>query len=404
MYDAIVIGARCAGASTAMLLARKGYKVLLADRATFPSDVPRGHFIHKHGPGRLHRWGLLDQVLTTGCPPVTSITMDFDDFPLVGRDLSIDDVAMGYGPRRSALDKVLLDAAVEAGAELREGFVVEDFVTDGERLAGIRGRDKRGGAVATERAHITIGADGRNSRLARAVQAPTYEATPALACWYFSYWGDVPESEGLEIYLRQRSVIFAFPTNHGLFAIFVGWPIEEFHAVRSDIEGHVMEALARVPALAERVRSGRREERFYGTADVPNFLRRPHGPGWALVGDAGCHKDPYLALGICDALRDSEFLVDAVDEGLSGRRPLEEALGAYERRRNEATLDEYQQNLQLARLQPPPAEVMQLRAALRGDQETTNQFFRAREGMIPYETFFNPENLQRIMAKAQDKT
>ncbi len=152
------------------------------------------------------------------------------------------------------------------------------------------------------------------------------------------------------------------------------------------------------------MRSGRREERFYGTADVPNFLRRPHGPGWALVGDAGCHKDPYLALGICDALRDSEFLVDAVDEGLSGRRPLEEALGAYERRRNEATLDEYQQNLQLARLQPPPAEVMQLRAALRGDQETTNQFFRAREGMIPYETFFNPENLQRIMAKAQDKT
>jgi 2-polyprenyl-6-methoxyphenol hydroxylase-like FAD-dependent oxidoreductase len=166
MYDAIVVGARCAGAPTAMLLARKGYKVLLVDRATFPSEVPRGHFIHRHGPGRLHRWGLLDRILATGCPPVTATILDFDDFPLVCRELLIEGVAMGYGPRRSALDKVLLDAAVEAGAELREGFVVEDFATEGARLVGIRGRDKRGSTVATERAHITIGADGRNSRLA----------------------------------------------------------------------------------------------------------------------------------------------------------------------------------------------------------------------------------------------
>ena len=163
MYDAIIIGARCAGASTAMLLARKGYKVLLADRATFPSDIPQGHFIHKHGPGRLHRWGLLDRVVSTSCPPVTSTTWDADDFPLVGRELMVDGVAMGYGPRRSALDNVLVEAAVEAGAELREGFVIEDFPADGERVGGIRARDKRGGAVTTEWARVTIGADGRNS-------------------------------------------------------------------------------------------------------------------------------------------------------------------------------------------------------------------------------------------------
>jgi flavin-dependent dehydrogenase len=231
-----------------------------------------------------------------------------------------------------------------------------------------------------------------------------YEASPAVACWYFSYWGDVPDIEGLEIYRRQRSVIFAFPTSHGLFAIFIGWPIEEFHAVRSNIEKHFMAVIGRVPALAERVRSGRRVERFYGTANVPNFLRKAHGPGWALVGDAGCHKDPYLALGVCDALRDAEFLVDAIDEGLSGRRPLDEALADYERRRNEATLADYHENLQQARLQPLPVEVLQLRAALRSDPEATNQFFMAREGMIPRETFFNSENLQRIRAKAQAKT
>ena len=162
-----------------------------------------------------------------------------------------------------------------------------------------------------------------------------------------------------------------------------------------------MATISHVPALAERVRSGRRAERFYGTANVPNFVRKSQGPGWALVGDAGCHKDPYLALGVCDALRDAELLADAVDEGLSGRRPLAKTLADYERRRNEATLTEYQQNLQLARFQPLPAELMQLRVALRSDQDSTNRFFMAREGMIPHEDFFNSANLQEIMVKSQ---
>lgn len=399
MYDAIVIGARCAGAPTAMLLARRGFEVLLVDRGTFPSEIPHGHFIHSHGPRRLHRWGLLDRVVATGCPAVTSVTMDFDDFPLTGRGLSVDGVAMGYGPRRAALDNVLVEAAVEAGAELREGFVIEDLATDGERVVGVRGRDKRAGATTTERARVTVGADGRNSRLARIVRAPVYEAVPALTCWYFSYWEDVPDSESLEMYLRERHIVFAFPTNHDRFAVFIGWPIEEFYAVRSDVEGSFLAALDRVPALAERVLGGRRIERFYGTANVPNFLRKPYGPGWALVGDAGCHKDPYLALGVCDALRDAELLTEALDEGLSGERPLDAALADYERQRNEATLPEYRQNLELARLQPPPAGMMQLRAALRGDQGATDRFFMAREGMIPHEAFFNPEYMGRILAK-----
>ena len=134
MYDAIVIGARCAGATTAMLLARAGADVLLVDRARFPSEIPHGHFIHRHGPGRLARWGLLERVLDTGCPRVTSITMDLGDFPLAGHDLGRDDVPVGLGPRRSALDKVLVDAAAEAGAELREGFAVDDLTYDDGRV------------------------------------------------------------------------------------------------------------------------------------------------------------------------------------------------------------------------------------------------------------------------------
>src|SRR5262245_20700116 len=117
MHDVIVVGARCAGASTAMLLARWGYRVLLVDRATFPSDIPHGHFIHRQGPRRLARWGLLDRIVATNCPATTTSVMDLGDSALVGTELTVDGVALGYGPRRSVLDKVLIDAAVEAGAE-----------------------------------------------------------------------------------------------------------------------------------------------------------------------------------------------------------------------------------------------------------------------------------------------
>src|SRR6185436_12504897 len=267
MYDAVVIGARCGGAATAMLLARKGHRVLLVDRATFPSDIPHGHFIHRSGPTRLAKWGLLDRVLATGCPAITSFTSDFGDFPLVGNDLSVD------------------------------------------RVTGIRGGDRRAGTSVTEHARITIGADGRNSHVARAVSAPEYEAVPSLTCWYFSYWADVP-GESVEVYDRHGRVCFAFPTSDKLIAVFIAWPISELAMVRADIERQFLAAVDSLPALAERVRAGRRADRFYGATDLRNFFRKPYGPGWALVGDAGAHKDPYLALGICDAFRDAELISD----------------------------------------------------------------------------------------------
>jgi flavin-dependent dehydrogenase len=399
MQDIIVVGARCAGAPTAMLLARKGYRVLLVDRSTFPSDIAHGHFIHRHGPRRLHAWGLLDRVEATGCSPSTTFTLDTGESRLVGRDLVLDGVAAGYGPRRAALDQILIEGAVAAGVELREGFAAAEYVSDDGRIVGIRGRDRRGGAAVTERAVLTVGADGRGSRLARTVRAPEYEVTPTLTCWHFSYWSGIAAT-GVEIYVRHNRVIFAFPTNDGLFAIFVAGPIGERRAVQADLERQFMAVIDLVPDLAERVRAGRRAEGFSGAANLPNLLRRPYGPGWALVGDAGCHKDPYLALGICDAFRDADLLVDAIDLGLTARQPLDEAMADYERRRNEATLAEFQMNLDLARFTPFPADQQRLQSALHGNQEATNRFFMAREGMIPPETFFNPDNLQRILAGA----
>jgi len=375
-YDAIVVGARVAGAATAMLLARRGLDVLLVDRARFPSEIPHGHYVHMHGPPRLAAWGLLDRVLATGCPPITSITMDLGDFPLTGRGLVVDGVPVGVAPRRAALDKVLIDAAIEAGAEFRDGFSVRDLTFEDDRVTGIRGR----GGLA-ERARVVIGADGRNSLVARRVNAPAYAAHPTLACWYFAYWSGVAW-EGLEMYRRDHRMIFAHPTNDDLFAVFVGWPIAELPAVRSGIEAEMMAVVDRVPDLSQRIRSGRREERIYGAAQLPNFLRKPYGPGWALVGDAGSHKDPVRALGICDALRDAELLADSLTASLSGESAEAEALSEYERRRNDATMDDYEANLRAARFSPPAPEILQARAAARDDPEAMAQFCLAWEGRI----------------------
>jgi flavin-dependent dehydrogenase len=381
-----------------MLLARKGYRVLLVDRATFPSDSMRLHYIHQSGVARLKRWGLLDRLIATNCPPIRQRIIDYDDFPLAGGVTPLDGVADAYAPRRFVLDALLVEAATESGAELRERFSVDALEWDDGRVVGIRGRSA-GGAPVSERARIVVGADGMHSTVARMVGAATYREGPPLACYYASYWSGVP-TLGLEIYWRDERMIFVFPTNDDRTSVAVGWPRGMFHQVRADVEGQVEAALELVPELASRVRAGRREEPFIGTADLPSFFRTPHGPGWALVGDAGYHKDPYLAQGISDAFRDADLLSDAIDGGLSGRLPLDAALGEYERRRNDEVLPIYELNCRLATLEPLSTQQLGLRAALRGNREATEQFFGVNAGTVPYHQFFAPDNIARIMSQA----
>jgi len=398
MYDAIVVGARCAGSPAAMLLARKGYRVLLMDRAGFPSDTLSVHYIHQPGVARLKRWGLLDRIAASNCAPVVRQVVDFGPFALAGSPPPADGVAEGYAPRRTVLDHILVEAAVAAGAELREHISMSELLTDGEHVVGLRGRAK-GGGVVTEKARIVIGADGLHSRVARSVQPAIYNVRPALTCAYYSYWSDVAVA-GSELYPRPDRMIIALPTNDRQTVIIVYWPKAMFHEVRADIEGHFLKALNLVPGLAERVRSGRRTERFRGTADLPNFYRKPYGPGWALVGDAGYHKDPITAQGISDAFRDAELLAEAIDEGLSGRRPLEQTLAQYERRRNQASMPLFELTCEFATLRPPSVEQQQLFAALRHNQAQTNLFFGTIVGTVPIPEFYSPENLGRIMGGA----
>jgi flavin-dependent dehydrogenase len=386
-YDAIVVGARCAGASTAMLLARAGHKVLLVDRATFPSEIARGHFVHRDGPARLHRWGLLDKIVASGCPATTSMISNFGDFNLLAEDLVENGVAWGYGPRRGALDKILVDAAVNAGAELHEEFSVEDLIVSDGTVTGIRGRAAHKQTTVEVRARLTIGADGLHSGVARVVRPTEYEAVPTLACWYFSYWRGVPDPNFEMHVLMQRRALFTHRTNDDLVAVFVGWPIADFRSVRSNVEAAFYDVLDQTDGFGERVRAGRRVERFYGTGDMPSFMRTPFGPGWALVGDAGCHMDPFLALGVSHALRDAELLANAAHRGLAGERPMHDALRDYEAQRNAAGIAEYRENVHAARFLPMPPEVLQLRRALRAQPQATTRWIKARYGMIPREAF-----------------
>ncbi len=395
MYDAIVIGARCAGSPTAMLLARKGYRVLLVDRDTFPSDHMSTHWIHQPGVARLARWGLRERLAATGCPPITAITMDIGPFALQGTPPPAGDVTEAYCPRRIVLDKLLVDAAVEAGAELREGFSVQNLVWDGNRVSGITGRSASG-ATVTEQARIVIGADGIHSLVARQVEAPTYNTKPALSCAYYSYWSGVPV-DSVGFYPREHRGFGVLPTHDGRTCIIVGWPHEEFHAYRADVEGNFLKTLELAPAFAERVRQGKREERFTGTAEMSNFFRKPYGPGWALVGDAGYHKDSITAQGISDAFRDAELVAEAVDAGFSGKREIEDALAEYEQQRNAAAFPIYEFTCQLASLEPPPPEMQQLFAALRGNQADTDRFMGVLAGTTPVSEFFAPDNVGRII-------
>ncbi|HST04328.1 MAG TPA: FAD-dependent monooxygenase [Chloroflexia bacterium] len=178
MYDVIVIGARCAGSPTAMLLARRGYRVLLLDKAGFPSDTLSTHFVQQPGIARLKRWGLLDKVIASNCPPIHALRFDVGPFALTGASPAYDGVADAYAPRRRVLDNILVEAAAQAGAELREHFTVSELLMDGDRVTGIRGHAADGVAV-TERARIVIGADGMRSLVARSVQALPTMRSPA---------------------------------------------------------------------------------------------------------------------------------------------------------------------------------------------------------------------------------
>ena len=401
-YDAIVIGARCAGSPTAMLLARQGHEVLLVDKASFPSDTMSTHLLHPPGLAALSRWGLLEPLGASGCPPVEQYSFDFGPFTIAGSPRPIDGIGHAYCPRRTVLDQLLVEAAVEAGAELREEFTVDEILASDGVVSGVRGH-ARGEAEVSERARLVIGADGRHSILAKAVEPEQYNERRSQLAMYYAYWSDLPvEGFATTIRSEQRRGWAAARTNDGLTVVPFGWPVEEFHQNRGDIEGNFWKALELSPEFAARVRAAKRESKFIGSADLPGYFRKPFGPGWALVGDAGYHKNPITAMGINDAFRDAELLAGALAESLAGERAYEEAMGDYQQARDREAGPVYEFTDEFAQLRPPPPELQQLLGAIHGNQDAMDAFVSVQASTLPAPEFFDPENVGRLMAAAKD--
>ena len=400
-YDAIVVGARCAGSPTAMLLARAGHRVLLVDKAAFPSDTMSTHLIHAPGIAAMARWGLLDRLVATGCPPIADYRIDFGPFAISGSPRPVEGNAIAYAPRRTVLDKLLLDAAAEAGAEVREQLTVDEVTVEDGTVTGIRGHG-RDGAEVTERARVVIGADGLRSLVAEAVQAPVYNDRGTLEASYYAYWSGLPV-DGFEAYVRPSRSWGAFPTHDDLTVVIVGWPRAEFEANRHDVEGSYLRTLALAPEFAERVGAATRATRFTGTGHLPNFFRTPYGPGWVLVGDAGYHKDPITAQGIGDGFRDAELVAGALDRCWGGAERFEDAMAGYQRTRDQAAMPLFELTCQLASMEPPPPELAGLLAAVHGNKEAMDGFVSVIAGTLPAPEFFSPENVQRISGAGGDR-
>jgi flavin-dependent dehydrogenase len=309
-YDVVVVGARAAGAATAMLLARQGRRVLLLDRDRYGTDTLSTHALMRGGVFLLSRWGLLDGIVAAGTPPVRRTRFDYGvDSVTVAIKPTLGVQAL-YAPRRTVLDPLLVHAAVAAGAEVRFGVRVAGLLRDDSgRVVGVYGRDRTGAAVAV-RAGLTVGADGIRSTVARAAGAATQRAGTGAGAVIYGYWSELPV-EGYEWFYRDGHTAGLIPTNGGEVCVFAGAHADTLAAGRPDY--HRLLAAA-TGGAGGRLAAARPPSRLRTWVGRPSFVRQAHGPGWVLVGDAGSFFDPLSTHGITDALRDAEMLARAVDD------------------------------------------------------------------------------------------
>ena len=315
-YDVVVVGARPAGAASAMLLARQGRRVLLVDRDRYGADTMSTHALMRGGVMLLSRWGLLGRVVEAGTPPIRRTRFDYGDEAVTVAIRPSPGVEALYAPRRTVLDAMLVDAAVAAGAEVRFGVGVTGLLRDGAgRVVGVRGRG-RGRAELVARARLTVGADGVRSTVAREVGAPRTRSGEGAGAIVYGYWSGLAV-DGYEWFYRPGHSAGMIPTNDGEVCVFAGVPAAELARAAA---GGRHQAYHRLLAAATdgadgRLSQARRPRRLRTWVGRPSFVRRAHGPGWALVGDAGSFLDPLSTHGITDALRDAQLLALALPDG-----------------------------------------------------------------------------------------
>ena len=337
-YDVVVVGARVAGASTAMLLARAGLRVALLDRSGYGTDTVSTHALMRAGVLQLSRWGLLDRVVAAGTPPVRKVAFHYAGAETVRVSLRPSPgVDALYAPRRHLLDRVLVDAAAEAGVEVLHRTTVTGLLRDEHgRVAGVT----TAGPPFSVRARFTVGADGIRSVVARETGAPVVHQGRAAGAALYRYLAGLSD-DGYVWSYGPGAAAGLIPTNHGQTCAFVTTTPERMRGLRARSAEAAFRALLNVaaPEHAERVADAEPAGSFHGWAGAPGYVRRSWGPGWALVGDAGYFKDPITTHGITDALRDAELLADALVEALAGVTPAAVALARYQATRDRLSRD-----------------------------------------------------------------
>lgn len=389
MYDVIVVGSRCAGAPTAMLAARAGRRVLLLERVRFPKDTVSTHLVHQPGIALLARWGVLDTVIATGCPPIDTGHFHLADVRLHGRSEPSDGQHAAYAPRRYLLDRILTDAAAAAGADFVDQATVVGLLPgvdgDDDSVGGVRYQTPDG-VLHEERARLVVGADGMRSTVARLVNAPEVVTDPTLTCVYYAYWPGLPRR--FELHERHGRFAGLIPTNDDLTVVAAYFPQKEFETVRHDARRAYLDNVREtVSTLHGESLSDSRFGRLHGLGDQRNFFRKATGPGWALVGDAGHHKDSITARGISDAFLQAQLFADLVLPHTGDPATLADALVRYEAARDDQLTESYYNTISVARLEVTDERIRLLKLIER-DQRLVDRYFSVVSGVLSVEEVY----------------
>lgn len=398
-FDVIVVGARCAGATAAMLLGRAGLRVLLLERTTFPADTLSTLYIQQPGVALLSRWGLLDRVRDSGCPRLDRVTYRLDDVVVTGCASPIDGIRESYAPRRLILDRILVEAAIDSGAEFRDGCTVTAVDTVDGRVVGLRYREGRREHRVTAR--LIVGADGMRSTVAELVGAKTIIENDRLTCAYYSYWEGVDAH--FELYEGDTGWVSTVPTNDAVL-VSAYFPQDRFDEVRHDAQpAYLANIEANAPGVARRLADATQVDRLYGTGDQRNFFRQATGPGWVLIGDAGHHKDSLTARGIGDAFHQALMLSDGVAEVVDDRDALDDRLAQFADDREPTFMESYQSTLLVAQSAARQKRKMML-AAVGSSPELTQRYFDTVAGILPVSQLYTPELQQRLAEAMRSST
>lgn len=333
-YDVVIVGGRCAGSAAAIGLGRSGYRVLLVERQKMPSDTISTHVLWPDGIGALRRLGVLDRVLGTGAPPAHHFRLCHGTETITTALTPYDDVDYFLCVRRDDLDGILFDAAAATpGVDAFDRTRLSELVWEDGRISAVRLATPKGERVVST--GLVVGADGRDSTVARLVGAEETDVVEPGRYWYYGYFSGArePEPPALTESDTETDMVASMATSNGLQMVIYGGFNEDFQEFRRDYRENYVKRVLAHPYTDEMLAGAELASPVYGFAGVRGYYRQSYGPGWVLVGDAAHQKNPIVARGINDALLGAEDLAGELADGITA-----DSLERYSRRLLKRTL------------------------------------------------------------------